>query len=58
MAGSNGMRISSVASNIHKPIIKIEGHSVLKRELEYLRDQGFTYIILTVSHLGNRHGLL
>lgn len=53
MAGGRGTRISSVASDIPKPMIKIEGKPVLERELECLRDQGFTDIILTVSHLGN-----
>ena len=52
MAGGRGTRISSVASDIPKPMIKIEGKPVLERELECLRDQGFTDIILTVSHLG------
>lgn len=53
MAGGKGTRISSVASDIPKPMIKIGGKPVLERELECLRDQGFTDIILTVSHLGN-----
>lgn len=53
MAGGRGTRISSVASDIPKPMIKIEDKPVLEHELECLRDQGFTDIILTVSHLGN-----
>ena len=53
MAGGRGTRISSVASDIPKPMIKIDGKPVLEHELECLRDQGFTDIILTVSHLGN-----
>lgn len=53
MAGGRGTRISSVASDIPKPMIKIAGKPVLEHELECLRDQGFTDIILTVSHLGN-----
>lgn len=53
MAGGKGTRISSVANDIPKPMIKIEGKPVLEHELECLRDQGFTDIILTVSHLGN-----
>lgn len=53
MAGGRGTRISSVASDIPKPMIKIEGQPVLEHELECLRDQGFTDIILTVSHLGS-----
>lgn len=53
MAGGRGTRISSVASDIPKPMIKIAGKPVLEHELECLRDQGFTDIILTVSHLGS-----
>lgn len=53
MAGGRGTRISSVASDIPKPMIKIDGVPVLERELGCLREQGFTDIIITVSHLGN-----
>lgn len=53
MAGGRGTRISSVASDIPKPMIKIEGKPVLEHEIECLRKQGFTDIIMTVSHLGN-----
>lgn len=52
MAGGRGTRISSVASDIPKPMIKISGKPILEHEIECLRDQGFTDIILTVSHLG------
>lgn len=52
MAGGKGTRISSVASDIPKPMIKVEGIPVLEREIECLREQGFTDIIITVSHLG------
>ncbi len=50
MAGGKGKRISSVASDIPKPMIKVEGVPVLEREIICLRDQGFTELILTVSH--------
>lgn len=53
MAGGMGTRISSVASDIPKPMIKIEGKPVLEREIECLRDQGFTDLIITVSHLAD-----
>lgn len=53
MAGGKGTRISSVASDIPKPMIKIEGIPILEREIECLRSQGFTDLIITVSHLGN-----
>ena len=54
MAGGRGTRISSVASDIPKPLIKIEGVPVLEREIICLRDQGFTDLILTVSHMADQ----
>lgn len=53
MAGGKGTRISSVAADIPKPMIKIDGVPVLEREIECLRSQGFTDLIITVSHLGH-----
>lgn len=52
MAGGRGTRIASVARDIPKPMIPIGGKPVLERELECLREQGFTEIIITVGHLG------
>lgn len=52
MAGGKGTRISSVANDIPKPMIKIENKPVLEHEIECLRNQGFTDLIITVSHLG------
>ena len=52
MAGGKGTRISSVARDIPKPMIKIDGVPVLEREIECLKSQGLTDIIITVSHLG------
>ena len=53
MAGGKGTRIASVARDIPKPMIPIEGKPVLEHELECLREQGLTDVILTVSHLGH-----
>lgn len=53
MAGGKGTRIASVASDIPKPMIPIEGKPVLEHEIICLREQGFTDILITVSHLGN-----
>ncbi len=53
MAGGKGTRISSLFSDIPKPMVKIEGVPVLEREIECLRSQGFDDIIITVSHLGD-----
>ena len=52
-AGGKGTRIASVASNIPKPMIPIDGMPVLEREIANLKAQGFNDIIITVSHLGN-----
>lgn len=53
MAGGKGTRIASVASDIPKPMIQIQGRPILEHEIVCLREQGFTDILITVSHLGN-----
>lgn len=53
MAGGKGTRISSVASDIPKPMIEIDGIPVLEREIQCLKEQGFEDLIITVSHLGH-----
>lgn len=51
MAGGKGTRISSIAGDIPKPMISVGGKPVLEHEIECLREQGFTDLIITVSHL-------
>lgn len=53
MAGGKGTRISSITSDIPKPMINIEGKPVLEREINCLREQGFVDLIITVSHLAD-----
>ena len=53
MAGGKGTRVSSIASDIPKPMINIEGKPVLEWEINNLREQGLNDIIITVSHLSN-----
>ena len=53
-AGGKGTRIQSVACDIPKPLIPIDGVPVLEREIISLRDQGFTDIILTISHMAEQ----
>ena len=53
MAGGRGTRIAAVANDIPKPMIPIAGKPVLEHELESLREQGFTDILITVGHLGS-----
>jgi len=54
MAGGRGTRISSVVSDIPKPLIQIDGVPVLEREILSLKEQGFTDIVITVSHMANQ----
>lgn len=52
MAGGKGSRISSIANEIPKPMIKISGKPVLENSIEVLKKQGIVDIIITVGHLG------
>ena len=54
MSGGRGTRISELFPDIPKPLIPICGKPVLEYEIECLREQGFTDIILTVSHMLER----
>ena len=54
MSGGRGTRISELFPDIPKPLIPICGKPVLEHEIECLRDQGFTDIILTVSYMADK----
>ncbi len=53
MAGGKGTRITEIASDVPKPMIKINGKPVLEYEIENLCSQGYTDILLVVGHLGH-----
>ena len=53
MAGGKGTRISSIANDIPKPMIDLNGKPVLEYIIDSLKTQGFTDIILIIGHLGN-----
>lgn len=53
MAGGRGTRISSIASDIPKPMIRIEGKPVLEYQIENLKACGLTNIILVIGYLGD-----
>lgn len=53
MAGGKGTRIASIAQDIPKPMIPLDGRPVLERDIECLREQGFTDILLTVGYLAS-----
>jgi D,D-heptose 1,7-bisphosphate phosphatase len=52
MAGGKGTRVSSIASDIPKPMIPICGKPILEHQIECLRRNGLTDIILVIGHLG------
>lgn len=52
MAGGKGTRISSIAGDIPKPMIKVGGKPILEHEIECLRNQGYFEFIITVGHMG------
>ena len=59
MAGGEGTRISALFPDIPKPLIKIPSAAgnerpVMEWELMFLRDQGFTDVILTVGYMADK----
>jgi len=52
MAGGKGTRVSSIASDIPKPMIPICGKPILEHQIECLKKNGLTEIILVIGHLG------
>lgn len=53
MAGGKGTRISSVAADIPKPMIRIADRPVLEHQIRCLKEQGLTDITLITGHLGH-----
>lgn len=51
MAGGRGTRISSVNSEIPKPMIPLLGKPVLEYELEAIKAQGYEEVMIVVGHL-------
>lgn len=51
MAGGKGTRINSLFPDIPKPMIQIQNKPILEWEIEKLKEQGFTDIIITVSYM-------
>ena len=53
MAGGKGTKIAQVNATVPKPMIPIEGKPILEYQIETLKNQGYTDIILIVGHMGN-----
>ena len=52
MAGGKGTRIASVASDIPKPMIRLCGKPILEHQIECLKRNGLTDIMLVIGYLG------
>ena len=53
MAGGKGTRIASINADVPKPMIEICGKPILEYQIECLKKQNLTDIILVIGHLGN-----
>lgn len=53
MAGGKGTRISSINSDLPKPMIELCGKPILMWQIENLRTCGLTEIIMVIGHLGH-----
>lgn len=53
MAGGMGTRIASIANDIPKPMIPIDGKPILQWQIENLKKCGLTDITLVIGHLGH-----
>jgi len=54
MAGGKGSRAATIANDIPKPMIQICGKPILEYQIECLKTNGLTDIVLVIGHLG-RH---
>lgn len=52
MAGGKGTRIKEINSEVPKPMIPVLGKPILQYQIEALKSQGVTDIILVVGYLG------
>ena len=52
MAGGKGSRVASIARDIPKPMISVGGKPILEHQIDCLKRNKLTDIILVVGHLG------
>ena len=53
MAGGKGTRMAGICAELPKPMLPLSGKPILEREIEVLKKEGFSDIILVISHLGD-----
>jgi len=54
LAGGLGTRIRSVSTEVPKCLISVAGKPFIAWQLDWLRDQGITEIVLCIGHLGSQ----
>jgi len=55
MAGGKGTRLRSITNDeIPKPMAPVAGKPILQWQVEQLRDQGITEIVMIIGHLGHK----
>jgi len=52
MAGGKGTRIAAIAADIPKPMIPVCGKPILEHQIDCLKKNGLTDILIGVGHLG------
>ena len=50
LAAGFGKRLSPLTDTLPKPLIKVGDQSLIQRNINYLIDNGFSEIIINVSH--------
>lgn len=54
LAGGLATRLRPITEKIPKALVEVAGKPFINRQLEYLRDQGITKVVLCVGYLGER----
>lgn len=54
LAGGLGTRLRSVAPNIPKALVPVAGRPFVYHQLERLKQQGFTDVLMCIGHLGEQ----
>ena len=55
MAGGKGTRLRAITNDeIPKPMATVAGKPILQWQIECLREQGVTDVVLIVGHLGEK----
>lgn len=54
LAGGRATRLAPIAETIPKSLVDVAGKPFLARQLDYLRKQGISSVVLCVGHLGDQ----